>query len=65
MKAFWGNSGIGLVLDLGTRQLHAVAALPLVKSPWYPLISRLGGPQNQYGCLGEGEDVLPLVGIKL
>jgi hypothetical protein len=30
-------------------QLHAPAALPQGKSPWYPLDRRLGGPQNRSG----------------
>jgi hypothetical protein len=29
--------------------LHALAALPLGKSLWYPLDRRLGGPQGQSG----------------
>jgi hypothetical protein len=28
-------------------QLHAPAALPQEKSPWYPLGRRLGGPQSR------------------
>jgi hypothetical protein len=31
-------------------QLHAPAALPQGKSPWYPLNRRLGGPQSRSGC---------------
>jgi hypothetical protein len=27
-------------------QLHALAALPQGKSPWYPLDRRLGGPRT-------------------
>jgi hypothetical protein len=34
------------------------------KSLWYPLGRRLGGPQNQSGCCGEGINLLSLVGIK-
>jgi hypothetical protein len=34
-------------------QLHATAALPQGKSPWYPLDRRLGGPQNRSGRDGE------------
>jgi hypothetical protein len=40
----------------GTRwmcQFHAPAALPLGKSPRYPLGRRLGGPQSWYGLCGE------------
>jgi hypothetical protein len=32
-------------------QLHAPAALPPGKEPWYPLDRRLGGPQS---CSGHG-----------
>jgi hypothetical protein len=28
-------------------QLHAPAALPQVKSPWYPLDKKFGGPQSR------------------
>jgi hypothetical protein len=31
-------------------QLHAPAALPPGKEPWYPLNRRLGGPQSRSGC---------------
>jgi hypothetical protein len=34
-------------------QLHALAALPLGKNPWYPMDRRLGGSQSQFGCGGE------------
>jgi hypothetical protein len=34
-------------------QLHAPAALPLGKSPRYPLYRRLGGPQSRSGQHGE------------
>jgi hypothetical protein len=34
-------------------QLHAPAALPPGKSPWYPLDRRLGGPQSRSGYGGE------------
>jgi hypothetical protein len=34
-------------------QLHAPAALPPGKEPWYPLYRRLGGPQSRYGHGGE------------
>jgi len=33
--------------------LHAPAILPPCKSPQYPLDSRFGGPQNQFGWSGE------------
>jgi hypothetical protein len=34
-------------------QLHAPAALPLRKRPWYPFYMRLGGPQSRSGRYGE------------
>jgi hypothetical protein len=41
-------------------QFHAPAALPEVKSPWYPLDRRLGGPQSRSGDGGEQENYQPL-----
>jgi hypothetical protein len=40
-------------------QLHAPAALPREKSPWYPLDRRLGGPQSRTGCGGEEKNSQP------
>jgi hypothetical protein len=40
-------------------QLHAPAALPPGKSPWYPLDRRLGGPQSQSGRGGEEKNWNP------
>jgi hypothetical protein len=37
-------------------QLHAPAALLQVKSPWYPLDRRLGGPQSRSGRGVEEKD---------
>jgi hypothetical protein len=34
-------------------QLHAPAALPPGKSPWYPFYRRLGGPWSWSGRYGE------------
>jgi hypothetical protein len=34
-------------------QLHAPAALPPGKNPWYPFDRRLGGPQSRSGRGGE------------
>jgi hypothetical protein len=34
-------------------QLHAPAALPPGKSPWYPFYRKLGGPQSRSGRYGE------------
>jgi hypothetical protein len=39
-------------------QLHAPAALPPGKSPWYPLDRRLGGPQSRSGRGGEEKNFL-------
>jgi hypothetical protein len=39
----------------GSGQLHSSAALPQVKSPWYPLDRRQGGPQKRSGRGGEEE----------
>jgi hypothetical protein len=45
-------------------QLHAPAALPQGKSPWYPLDRRLGGPQNRSGLSGEEKNSYPPPGIE-
>jgi hypothetical protein len=45
-------------------QLHAPAALPQGKSPWYPLDRRLGGPQNRFGRGGEEKNSQPPPGIE-
>jgi hypothetical protein len=55
MKAYWGNEGIApRILDLVTRWRWVVTftTRPLYsqgKSPRYPLVRRLGGPQSQSG----------------
>jgi hypothetical protein len=36
----------------------------LGKSPWYPLVRRLGGPQSCSGCSGEEKNSQPLPGIE-
>jgi hypothetical protein len=46
------------ILDLSTRWRLEVSFTPLPfypqgESPWYPLDSRLGGPQSRYGRGGE------------
>jgi hypothetical protein len=47
-------------------QLHALAALPPGKSPWYPLDRRrLGGPQSRSGHGGEEKNSQPLAGLEL
>jgi hypothetical protein len=45
-------------------QLHAAAALPQGKSPWYPLDRRLGCPQSRSGCGGEERNSQPLQGLE-
>jgi hypothetical protein len=45
-------------------QLHAPAALPQRKSPWYPLDRRLGGPQNRSERGGEEKNSQLPPGIK-
>jgi len=44
-------------------QLHAPAALPPEKNPWYLLNRRLGGPQSRSGHAGE-ENSQPPPGIE-
>jgi len=46
-------------------QLHAPAAYPQGKSPWYPLDRRLGGPQSRSGRGGEEKNSQPLPGAQL
>jgi hypothetical protein len=45
-------------------QLHALAALPPGKEPWYPLDRRLGGSQSRSGRGGEEKNSQPLPGIE-
>jgi hypothetical protein len=45
-------------------QLHASAALPLGKIPWYPFYRRLGGPQRHSGRCEVEKTLLPLPGIE-
>jgi hypothetical protein len=46
-------------------QLHALAALPPVKKPWYPLYRRLGEPQSRSRRGGEEINSQPLSGLEL
>jgi hypothetical protein len=48
-----------------SSQLHAPAALPPGKDPWYPLDWRLGGPQSRSGRDGEEENSQPPPEIEL
>jgi len=45
-------------------ELHASAALPEGKSPWYSLDRRLGGPQSRSGRGGEEKNSQPPPGIE-
>jgi hypothetical protein len=45
-------------------QLHAPAALPRDKSPWYALDRRLGGHQSRSGRCGEKKISQPLPGLE-
>jgi hypothetical protein len=45
-------------------QVHAPAALPQGKSPWYPLDRSLGGPQSRHGCDGEEKNSQSLQGLE-
>jgi hypothetical protein len=45
-------------------QLNVPAALPPGKSPWYPLVRRLGGPQSRSGRGGGGKNSQPLSGLE-
>jgi hypothetical protein len=45
-------------------QIHAPAALPQGKSPWYPLDRRLDGPWNWSGRAGEEKNSQPLPGLE-
>jgi hypothetical protein len=65
MKAYWESGGTAPRI-LSPRhymemsgQLHAPAALPQGKSPWYALDRRLGGPQSGSGRGGEEKNPSP------
>jgi len=45
-------------------KLHAPAALPQGKSPWYPVDRRLGGTQSRHGRGGEEKNSQPPPGIE-
>jgi hypothetical protein len=45
-------------------QPHAPAALPQEKSPWYPLVRRLGGPQSRSGQGGDEKNSQHLPGLE-
>jgi hypothetical protein len=57
------------ILDLGTRWRRVVSftsqpLYPQGKSPWYPLVRRLGGPQNRFGHGGGEKNSHPPPGIE-
>jgi hypothetical protein len=65
MESYWGSGGIAPLI-LWPRhymevsgQLHAPAAYPHGKSPWYPLDRRLGGLQSRSGSDGEEKNSQP------
>jgi len=70
MKTYLKSVGIApCVLDLSTRWRQVVSFMPRPfypqgKSPWYPLYTRLGGPQSQSGHSGEEKNSQPLVGLE-
>jgi hypothetical protein len=45
-------------------QLHAPAAYPQGKSPWYPLDRRVGGSQSRSGRRDEKKNSQPPPGIE-
>jgi hypothetical protein len=45
-------------------QLHAPAALPLRKSPWYSLDRMQGGPQSRSEHGDEEKNSKPLLGLE-
>jgi hypothetical protein len=45
-------------------QIHAPAALALVKEPRYPLDRSLGGPQSRSGRFVKKKNLLPLPGFE-
>jgi hypothetical protein len=70
MKTYWGSGGIAPhILDLGTKCRWVVSFTPRslylqCKSPCYPLLRRLGGPQRRSGCSGEEKNSQPPPGIE-
>jgi hypothetical protein len=59
MKAYWGAEvQLHAFFDLDTRWTWVVSfthrpLYPQGKSPWYPMDTRLGGPQSRSGRGGE------------
>jgi hypothetical protein len=46
-------------------QLHALAALPRDKNPWYPLDTRLSEQHSRFGRYRQREKSLVLAGIRI
>jgi hypothetical protein len=65
MKAYRGNGGITPLILISalemeaTGYLHAQGALT-----WYPLSTKLGGPQSRYGGFVEKQNSFPLRGLE-
>jgi hypothetical protein len=65
MKVYCSNGGIAPSILLPRHQLevsgqlHATAALPHGRRPWYPLDRMLGGPQSRSGRGGEEKIPIP------
>jgi hypothetical protein len=70
MKTYWVSRGIAArILDLSTRWRWVVSFTPRPlypqgKSPWYPLVMQLSGPQSRSGHRGEEKNSQPLSGLK-
>jgi hypothetical protein len=70
MKAYWGSGGVApRILDVGTRLRWVLSfthrpLYPQAKSPWYPLDTRLGGPQSRSGRGDEEQNFQPLPGLE-
>jgi hypothetical protein len=70
MKAYRESGGIApRILDLGTRWRWVVSFTPQPlypqgRSPWYPLDTRLGGPQSRSGRGGEEKNSQPVPGLE-
>jgi hypothetical protein len=47
-----------------SAQLHVTAALPLGKSPWYPLDRKMGGSQSNSGHCGKEKHSQRLPGLE-
>jgi hypothetical protein len=70
MKAYWGSGFIASrIIDLGIRWRWVVSFTPRPlypqgKSSWYPLDTKLGGPQSRSGRGDEEKNSQPPQGIE-